>query len=72
MHHDRVVWVWKLMTVTHYDLHVIAIGRESIQQYSSEVFCANLGENDSEAPPSSHEILYDPFDESKRICLAFS
>ena len=25
MHHVRGVWVWALMTVTQYDLHVIAI-----------------------------------------------
>ena len=60
MHHDRGVWVWALMTVTQYDLHVIAIGRE----YSSEVFHVNLGENESEASPISHESLYDPFDVS--------
>ena len=72
MHHNRGVWVGALMTVTQYDLHVIAIGRESIQQYSSEVFRVNLSENESEASPSSHESLYDPFDESQRICLAFS
>ena len=71
MRHDRGMWVWALMMVTQYDLHVIAIGMKSIQQYSSEVFRVNLGENESEASPTSHESLYDQFDESHRICLSF-
>ena len=48
MHPDRGgVWVWALMTLTQYDLQVIA----TFQQYSSEVFRVNLGENESEASP---------------------
>ena len=47
------------MTVTQYDLHKITIGRELIQQYSSEVFYVNLGKSEFEASPSSHESPYD-------------
>ena len=72
MHHDRGVLVWALMTITQYDMHVIAIGWESFLQYSSAVFRQNPGENESEASPSNHKNLYDPFDGSRLICLAFS
>ena len=73
MHHDRGVWVWALMTVTQYVMmHVIAIDCESFQQDSSEMFRRNLGQNVSEASPSNRKSLYDPFDESRLTCLAFS
>ena len=72
MHHDRGVWFWALLTVMQSDVHVIAIGWESFQQYSSEMFRRNLGENVSERSPSNHKSLYDPFDESRLTCLAFS